>query len=301
MKADTLVSVLIASYNHNDYIEEAVRSVWLQPYGYIELIVVDDCSSDNSWETICALQAKSPLPMYIAKNEFNMGPAETFNQAFARSSGELITFLASDDLFATDRLKDSLAQFEANENLKALYANGLTFGDGGPRKRIHGKKAIKLLSRSPEQITRELYINSSPFFIQASLFKRQALEDIGCFDGSLLADDWLLNSRLFASFDSRLNYDYLDQDVVNYRHHDYNVHKNYERHERLKIEFIECHTPSALKLEGFSNIYYWAARQRLQQKDFSMAWRYYCQAQKAHFRFSRLRYCFNHIKALIVK
>ena len=81
MKAKPLVSVVIASYNHRDYITETIHSIWRQNYSNIEVIVVDDCSPDDSWMLLQELSIQSPIPMKISRNLKNSGPAETFNAA----------------------------------------------------------------------------------------------------------------------------------------------------------------------------------------------------------------------------
>ncbi len=289
-KYSPLISVLIASYNHQDYIEEALQSIWQQDYPHVEIIVVDDCSPDNSWALLQKLVGKSPLPMKIARNEKNLGPSGAFNAALAMATGELVAFVASDDIFTEQRFSGSVAQFANNQQLQVVYANGRTIENGVLGDLIHKKKAIELLAKVPEEIAHYLYTNSSPLFVQSALYKKKVLDDIGGFDSNLLADDWLLNSRLFCSFNSAEQYAYIPDEVIHYRQHAGNVHKNYQRHERLKIEFIEKHTPQNLKAEGFSNIYYWAAQQRLKQGDFSVAWDYYLRSQKSYFHWSRVRY-----------
>ncbi len=288
-----LISVLIASYNHQDYIEEALQSIWQQDYPHVEIIVVDDCSPDNSWALLQRLVGKSPLPMKIAQNEKNLGPSGTFNAALAMAQGDLVAFVASDDVFTEQRFSGSITQFSKNSQLQVAYANGRTIDNGNVGELIHRKKALDLLARSPADISHYLYTNSSPLFIQAALFKKQLLDDIGGFETDMLADDWLLNSRIFSSFKHADQYVYIDDEVIYYRQHDGNVHKNYERHEKLKLEFIEKHTPDDLKAEGFSNIYCWAARQRLKQGCFELSWDYYLRGQKYHFHLSRIRFVFS--------
>ena len=296
-----LVSVLVASYNHAAYIEEAIESIWAQSYPNIEIIVVDDCSTDTSWTLLQKLVSRTPVPMRIFLNSSNQGPAKTFNNALAEARGDLIAFLASDDLYTENRFEHSVHLFLKNKSLKAVYANGRTWDGTSAGDRIHKLKAIELLTRSHIDISKFLYVNSSPLFIQAALFQKEALELIGGFNTDLLADDWLLNAKLFASFTKDENFVYLDEDVVLYRQHPTNIHKNYERHERLKIEFIEKCTPEHLKAEGFSNIYYWAARKRLKRGEFVISWRYFLLSQQYCFHFSRLSFISTIIKNYFYK
>jgi len=287
-----LISILIASYNHGKYIEETIRSIWNQTYRNVEIVAVDDCSPDNSWELLQRLVQESPVPMRIARNEHNSGPSTTFNAALAMAEGELAAFVASDDVFTENRFTGSAQLFAEQPSLQVVFANGRTIRDGVVGRRIHAKKALDLLALPLKDIQYSLYTQTSPLFIQAALFRKSTLDRVGGFDSDALADDWLLNSRLFASLEAEDQYAYLDEDVVLYRQHDDNVHKNYLRQERLKLDFIEKHTPEQFKPAGFANIYYWAARQRLKRGEFQLAWEYYHRAQKSQFRWSRIRFVF---------
>lgn len=90
-----LVTVIIASYNHGRYIEESILSVLTQTYKNIELLVIDDGSSDDSVERINALQAQHDFDFRVQQNQ---GLTNTLNGAIARSKGSLIVPFGSDDI-----------------------------------------------------------------------------------------------------------------------------------------------------------------------------------------------------------
>lgn len=91
------VSVLISNYNYGGYIGEAIESVLAQTYENFELIICDDGSTDNSMEMIDNYRQRDSRVHAIAKS--NGGQASGFNTAFLASTGELICFLDSDDVF----------------------------------------------------------------------------------------------------------------------------------------------------------------------------------------------------------
>lgn len=80
--AQPIVTVIIASYNHGRYIEESILSVLNQTYSNIELLVVDDGSSDESVERINALQAQHGFDFRVQQNQ---GLTNTLNGAIARA------------------------------------------------------------------------------------------------------------------------------------------------------------------------------------------------------------------------
>ena len=96
------VSVIVSNYNYGEYIGQAIESVLAQTYEAFELIICDDGSTDNSKRIIAEYCGRDPRIHLIAKD--NGGQASGFNAAFAASTGELICFLDSDDLFRQPKL-----------------------------------------------------------------------------------------------------------------------------------------------------------------------------------------------------
>ncbi len=110
--AEKKVSVLMPAYNHGKYVEHAIRSVWNQTYDLIELIVVDDCSSDDTWAIVEQLQSESPIEMVSVRNPSNRGITGTLNTALELATGDLIAILASDDYFEPDKTAIQVEAFE---------------------------------------------------------------------------------------------------------------------------------------------------------------------------------------------
>src|SRR5690606_13673534 len=96
-----LVSVIIASYNHGPYIEASIRSVLAQSYAPLELLVVDDGSTDDSVATIRRLQQEFGFDCQVQANQ---GLSRTLNDCIARCRGNLIAPFGSDDIMRPERL-----------------------------------------------------------------------------------------------------------------------------------------------------------------------------------------------------
>lgn len=107
-----LVSIIMPSYNTGQYISETVDSVLSQTYDNWELIIVDDCSVDNTDEIIAPYLADHRIT-YI-KNNVNSGAAITRNIALSRAKGRWIAFLDSDDLWHPKKLEKQIAFMEKN-------------------------------------------------------------------------------------------------------------------------------------------------------------------------------------------
>jgi len=115
---DELVSIIMPSYNTAKFIEETVNSVLNQTYTNWELIIVDDCSTDNTDEVVS--QFNDERIKYI-KNEKNSGAAISRNRALREAKGKWIAFLDSDDVWLPEKLEKQIA-FMENNGYKFTYA-----------------------------------------------------------------------------------------------------------------------------------------------------------------------------------
>jgi glycosyltransferase involved in cell wall biosynthesis len=106
-EAGSLVSVILANYNYGRFIAQSIDSVLNQTYKNFELIVVDDGSTDNSREII-----ESYGNRIIAIFQENAGQGVAFNAGIARSKGEIICFLDSDDFFYPEKLAKVVSSFQ---------------------------------------------------------------------------------------------------------------------------------------------------------------------------------------------
>lgn len=100
-----LVSIIMPSWNTGNFIAESIQSVINQTYKNWELIIVDDCSTDNTDEVVSFY--KDQRIKYL-KNEKNRGAAITRNKALREAQGEWIAFLDSDDLWAPEKLEHQI-------------------------------------------------------------------------------------------------------------------------------------------------------------------------------------------------
>lgn len=120
---EELVSVIMPSYNSENFIEQSIKSVQEQTYPYWELIIVDDCSQDNSAKIIKEI-AKQDSRIKFIKLKTNSGAAVARNTAIKIASGRYIAFLDSDDLWLKDKL---------NLQIEFMKKNGLSFTYGSYR------------------------------------------------------------------------------------------------------------------------------------------------------------------------
>lgn len=127
------VSIIMPAYNSARFIRHAVESVLAQTYTDWELLIVDDCSSDNTEQVVSAI--KDPRIRYM-RNEQNMGAASTRNRALRQAEGRYIAFLDSDDLWTPDKLEKQIA-FMKQHDYAFTFANyQIIQEDGTPTNKV---------------------------------------------------------------------------------------------------------------------------------------------------------------------
>ena len=209
-----LVSVIMPSYNHEKYIEEAIRSVWEQTYPNVELIVLDDGSKDKSSEIIKSLEKISPIPMKVVFKE-NEGLCRTLNKGVALAEGEYIGVLASDDRYLSNKIHDQVEAFQRlDKSYAVVYSDGYYINEDGV---ILDRKLTEQL------IQNEINPNETDFskiikhqFLispQTALFRKQAIDNVGGFDEDLSFEDLDLYLKLAKLY----KFHFLNTDVVCYR------------------------------------------------------------------------------------
>lgn len=126
-----LVSIIMPSYNTAPYIRETVESVLNQTYTNWELLIVDDCSTDDTDKVLADL---SDDRIRIYKNEVNSGAAVSRNKALREAKGKWIAFLDSDDLWKPEKLEKQLAFMKKNNysfsytDYEEINAEGVKIG-----------------------------------------------------------------------------------------------------------------------------------------------------------------------------
>lgn len=127
-----LVSIIMPSYNTAQYIEKTIESVMEQTYTNWELIIVDDCSSDNTEKIVKGIKDER---IKFFKNERNSGAAISRNRALQLARGRWIAFLDSDDIWVPEKLEKQIAFMEDN-NIAFSYTNYEIIDESGKEQRI---------------------------------------------------------------------------------------------------------------------------------------------------------------------
>ena len=123
-----LVSVIMTSYNYEQFVAESIQSVFAQTYRPLELIVVDDGSADHSREIIAKALRDAAIPATLIAQK-NAGQAAALNTGFLRARGDLIALLDSDDAWRADKVEAMVAFIRAHPD-GGVYQHQLDDGAG---------------------------------------------------------------------------------------------------------------------------------------------------------------------------
>lgn len=197
-----LVSVICLCYNHMRFARQAIESVITQSYPNIEIILVDDASTDHSQELLNDLAHHYHSIVYIPLKE-NHGICKAFNIGFERCQGEFIVDFAADDVMHPDRIAKQVAWFQAKDASFGVVYTDATYIDEQSkpfRHHIEYLQGKRLLKTFPEgdvyaELLRRYFVPSPTMLV-----RREVLEKLKGYDEDLAYEDfdfWVRSSRFY--------------------------------------------------------------------------------------------------------
>lgn len=190
--AAPLVSVVIPSFNHSLYIEQTIRSVLGQSYKPLQLIVVDDGSSDGSVALLQALAKNLEFDLIVQDNR---GVCATLNRGIReRARGDWIAILGSDDLWRSDKIELQMRAIARRPDAEFCYSQASAFMDGSPPEtgRIFPSRVFE--GRLLRRVFFRQHVPAGTM-----LFSRNLYDSLGGFDETLREEDWDWVIRCAAS------------------------------------------------------------------------------------------------------
>ncbi len=135
--SNPLVSVLIPCYNVEKFVEESVNSILNQTYTHIEVIAINDCSTDRTGEILYSLAKEDPR-ITVISNEENLKLIKTLNKGIKLCSGEYIARMDSDDIALPTRIEKEVDFLEKNKDHDIVSTLFYAFRSENPnRKDLH--------------------------------------------------------------------------------------------------------------------------------------------------------------------
>ncbi len=182
----SLVSVVIPSYNRANVLPRAVKSVLAQTYQDFEIIIIDDCSKDNTQEVV--KNFNDPRIRYI-RHEINKGGNAARNTGIKAANGEFVAFLDSDDEWLPTKLEKQIPLFD-NPNVGLVYC-GFIFIEQGVGQ---GEKRLVVCGSDFKE---DIFVQNLVGTTSVAVVRKGLLDDIKGFDVALRScQDWDLYIRL---------------------------------------------------------------------------------------------------------
>ena len=186
---EPLVSVLIPAYNAEKYIDEAIESVVDQTYKNLEILILDDCSTDGTGKVIKKWVKKDSRIKYI-KNEDNLKLSRTLNKGLELCNGEYIARMDADDWSYPDRISSQIKYLESNVKIGAIGGT-IELCD----EELKNPKVREYFETDGD--IRKKIFRYSPFAHPAVVFRKSVLDSAGDYSESLVdAEDYDLYFRI---------------------------------------------------------------------------------------------------------
>lgn len=187
-----LVSVIALCYNHEKFVHEAIDSIINQTYSNIEIIIVDDASTDKSRLEIEKLLVKNTQIKFIPL-ESNIGSCAAFNVGYKMSKGDFIIDFATDDILFPTRIEKGVKAFQsADKNVGVNFSNALIVNEDGTffADFYETNKKGRAIHPPPEGDLYELLVKRY-FICPPTLFsKREVFESLEGYDENLTYEDF---------------------------------------------------------------------------------------------------------------
>ncbi|MDO4694447.1 MAG: glycosyltransferase [Eikenella sp.] len=241
------LSICCLGYQHAAFLQECLASIAQIPYTDIEVVVVDDGSPDNSVEVLSKLAQSFPFPLKIIAQENTGNIGKNFNQALLHTTGELVSFIALDDVFHPKSIVTAIEYMNADSRLAFIApAKAVAISQEGWI--LDTLPPLPIESMKHPNINTLLeceYTQFGSFYIQGCLFRKSVIEAVGGFDEDMTGDDIVLRTKLFRYIQAHpeWQYGFLPLNSVFYRLHDNNIHKNGIRQIRIVTEYLSRYWP----------------------------------------------------------
>jgi alpha-1,3-rhamnosyltransferase len=215
-----LVTVIISCYNHALYVEEAIKSVLAQDYPRLELLVIDDGSSDDS---VAHIRPLAETHGFDFRTQSNQGITKTYNDALARARGSLIVFLGSDDVMLPGCITAQVAYLAEHPgtgivggNSEFIDSNGDPLPDARQNQRGVGAQCLCF---DDIFIPRKSLVPQ----IATQMFRKSVLDEVGGFNPDIRLEDLYIQFKI-----TRAGYtiDRMPMLLARYRIHPSNTYKN---------------------------------------------------------------------------
>ncbi|WP_332456898.1 glycosyltransferase family 2 protein [Petrimonas sp.] len=197
----TKISVILITYNQEKVIGRAIDSVLCQKEYVYEIIIGDDCSTDNNWEIITSYKKKYPDIIKPIRNEKNLGIFGNIENLYDKLSGDLVFFLSGDDVFCDGLFKKTIETIKKksidykNELFAIYFDHRIVFADKRPNYKFSNSLIVKGLNPVRLKIRNLISVRTSCVSVNVLQKFTQIRKDIGIFADGLIDIQQMLYSE----------------------------------------------------------------------------------------------------------
>lgn len=222
-----LVSIIIPTYDRTDYLDLTIQSVLNQTYQNIEIIVVDDGTTNNNNETLCE---KFEKLKYI-KIENSGGPAKPRNIGILQAKGKYIAFVDDDDLWLSTKLEKQVVILENNPDFGLVHSCCEVIDENGIKKdEIIGRPGS--LDVKHGDVSMRMMGNWT-LMMPTPLIRKEVVDTIGFFNEQI--PPALEDVEFWSRCSFAIKFYYIDEPLAQYRVHSYNISSNMLNYLQLPI------------------------------------------------------------------
>ncbi len=214
MEGSPRVSVIMAVYNEERFLEEAVESVLAQGFGDLELIISDDGSTDSTLSLANAIAQREPARVRVLHGERNQGKPFALNRALAVRRGELVAWLDGDDVMLPGKLERQVAALDANPRAAGCSHDAEIF-DSDSGERIGGFSAHANGGPLRSGGVELLFDPTYRMLPSATMIRSSCCPPHGFDERLTFTNDWLFDIEVFRQGECVA----LDEPLVRYRRH----------------------------------------------------------------------------------
>jgi len=250
----TLVSVIVPTYNYGHLISETLTSIQSQTYENWECIVVDDGSTDNTGEVVTDYSARDSRIRYIQQE--NRRQAAARNNGIGHSRGEYFQFLDADDLIERKKLEQQVGLLAESPELDIVYSNVRYFDNENPANlrvaNLNDQPWMPLITGAGKEILLPI-VRNNIMPVNAPLMRRSTIEEIGPFNEILPpVEDWEYFIRCAAA---GKRFHYADEEDIRALVRTHPESSSSDQRRMLRAEILMRETiPSLLKDEDVARL-----------------------------------------------
>lgn len=206
-------------WNYERYISQCLNSIFSQTHKDLEVLFLDNASSDNSFQKAEAVLKKSGFAHQVYRNETPQSVPKNFNFLIKKATGEFVFPFSADDWMAPENLEQKIALLVQRPNV------GLVFG-GGWYYFEHTDTYLESDSTKYKRgnMVNNLLLDRASYFHPGPAYRRKIIEEVGGWDESLLVEDLDLNLRVAMKYEV----DFVPTPLVYYRRHASSFLSNYK-------------------------------------------------------------------------